>query len=696
MIVDEGNAWQIHSAYQQAEKAILTRIKKYLADDLEVPDYQLVKLSQVQALRAEAFQIFQKVQPEVAKFLQDQISKTYTEANLFAYADIGKGLTPDKLTPLQSQLAVRNIVDEMSERISTAESQILRQVDDVFRESIANVTRNVLTRGMTRNEAVIDSVLKLGKQGVGNFTDQSGRNWTLPNYAEMAVRTGTRRATISGYEDVLNKNKLDLVMVQPGPRACSICDRWARTILTRDTTPQTLYGSNVPNLLDGGEIYVEIDGSLSDARADGFQHPNCRCRLRAYLPGITDPKTLERPPWDEDGYKAQQKQRALENAIRKAKTEEATVTDLDKGKASEKVKALQEQMRLHLAENPDLKRQSAREQITGRLGDPLARAEAKQAREDRKTQSNVTVLKTDVNKPSAPKPPTTGKSARETADLTVLPKITKSETLEDAAKITNPGFKVRNPLNGVGNAYDNNCTHVVNAVELRARGYDVIARPIAGGTGRMNKQTELDWLDNNGEVRKMTQLGDLKAKTTVTRLREYTADMPVGSRGVISGAWARGGGAHIFNWELTDDGLRFYEGQNPATTFTEAGDYLRQMKPATLRMLRVDDLNPTNNMVGMTVEARTADRLAEIEAERVSPQNAKAVRNALTLTQSGIDYNNELIAENKAIRDLPNDNTPEWYDKRTQAWIVIQHLEEKNVKLQSQLVKLQTLLTKVL
>jgi hypothetical protein len=334
MIVDEGNAWDIHGIYANAEKAILTRVKKYLADGLEVPDYQLVKLAQVQSLRAEAFEIFKLIQPTVAQVLQDGISNSYKEANVSAYADIGKGLTPDQLPPLQAQAAIRNLNEEVAKTISTAESQILRQVEDVFRESVGDVTRDVLARGTTRSDAVIKVVNKLSEQGVGKFTDQSGRNWTLPNYAEMAVRTGTRKALISGYEDVLNKNKLDLVMVQPGPRACEICDRWARAVLTRGTVEQSLGDTQIKSMKDGSMIDVEIAGTVEDARRAGFQHPNCRCRLRAYLPGITDPQSLERPPWDEDGYKAQQVQRQLESEIRKAKIEEVTVYDNDPERSS--------------------------------------------------------------------------------------------------------------------------------------------------------------------------------------------------------------------------------------------------------------------------------------------------------------------------------------------------------------------------
>lgn len=700
MIVDEGNAWNIHGIYANAEKAILTRVKKYLADGLEVPDYQLLKLAQVQALRAEAFEIFKLVQPTVAQAVQEGIAKTYTDANVSAYADIGKGLTPEKLPPLQAQAAIRNLNDEVTQAISTAESRILRQVEDVYRESVGDVTRQVLARGVTRSDAVINVVNKLSKQGIGKFTDQAGRNWTLPNYAEMSVRTGTRKAMITGYEDVLDHNDLDLVMVQPGPRACSICDRWARTVLTRGTRPQSIGSSQVQSMISDDMIDVEIDGTLADARADGFQHPNCRCRLRAYLPGITDPKSLERPPWDEQGYKAQQVQRQLENEIRKAKIEEITVYQNDREGATNRVKIAQERLKAHLADNPDLKRQSAREQITGRFGDPLQRAEAKRQRTDKADQKNQATLNAVTVVSPPPKPATTGTAVRQAADLTTLKKLDKPQSMSDASKLSNPGYGTRNPLAGLKNPYDNNCTIAVNALELRARGYDVIAKPIAGGFGRYSLQTSLDWVDDNGDVRMMTRLDDIDARTTVTRMRKYVEDFPVGARGVISGAWnGKNAGAHIFNWEKTADGVVFHEGQIAEVASspygdTGAGAYLKRMKPGSLEVLRVDDLTPTNGMIDLSVDDRTDDRLAEIKAELMSATNAKAVRNAIANTQTAIEQIRVDLVEIQKILDDTSDTTVAAFRKREEARQTKAYLTARLTKFESQVVQLQAELAK--
>src|SRR5690606_14575813 len=102
----------------------------------------------------------------------------------------------------------------------------------------------------------------------------------------------------------------DLVVVHPGPRACDICDTWARSVLTIQPGPS---GEVTVAAVDGsGDVTIEVDGSLDDARDDGWGHPNCRCAVAAYLPGVTDSTIIQRPPWDAEGYAAQQKQRTLE------------------------------------------------------------------------------------------------------------------------------------------------------------------------------------------------------------------------------------------------------------------------------------------------------------------------------------------------------------------------------------------------
>jgi hypothetical protein len=107
-----------------------------------------------------------------------------------------------------------------------------------------------------------------------------------------------------------------------------------------------------------------VKATLDDARARGFQHPNCRHSVRTYLPGVT--QLPDGPTADPDGDKARQRQRAIERAIRRWKEREAASLDpVATAAARAKVRTWQGEMRGHLKANPSLKRLRYREEIGG-------------------------------------------------------------------------------------------------------------------------------------------------------------------------------------------------------------------------------------------------------------------------------------------------------------------------------------------
>lgn len=100
--------------------------------------------------------------------------------------------------------------------------------------------------------------------------------------------------------------------------------------------------------------------TLADARAKGFQHPNCTHSYSAYIPGVTK---LDKPKANPDGYEQKQRQREMERKVREWKRREALALDpAAKAAARDKVKGWQGQLRKHVAAH-DLKRQSGREQL---------------------------------------------------------------------------------------------------------------------------------------------------------------------------------------------------------------------------------------------------------------------------------------------------------------------------------------------
>jgi hypothetical protein len=201
----------------------------------------------------------------------------------------------------------------------------------------------------------------------------------------------------------------------------------------------------------------------------------------------------------------------------------------------------------------------------------------------------------------------------------------KPESYSDALKVANPVHTRKE--------YLNNCHWVVNAMEMRARGYKVVASPTFRDTGRYLHSIQKDWVDPaTGKTRKFTSVylpisppkvggrqspvvrGGGRAATPTIKdvIVERTADWPQGARGFVQGEWTRGGGAHIFSVYKTETGvLRFVDGQ---VAKGDVSSYLDRMK--AVKIMRVDDLEPVETRVRDSVKTKSVGITPEVELER--------------------------------------------------------------------------------
>lgn len=358
--VGVADAEAIAAIYQDSELKLLALIASMLADGIEEPDWELQQLGRLQALREAALSTLGAANAAAASEIRAALERAYTKGGLAVFADVRGKLDAREAATSARVAAVSALGRDIADGLADAQGGILRKVDDVFREVVARAAATVVTGTLTRTDSAqraINDLLGRGIQGV-----EVGRgSMSLPDYVTMAVRTATSRSALAGHRETALANDLNLIVIHPGPRPCDICDYWARGILSIDGTPAGTV--TVANIL-GGEVEVEILGTIEDAQADGYGHPNDRCGEEVYLPGVTDPDIIEREPWDQEGYEAQQQQRELERGIREAKTEGAlALTDQAAEDAAQLVADRQAALRDHLAANEELKRQSQREQI---------------------------------------------------------------------------------------------------------------------------------------------------------------------------------------------------------------------------------------------------------------------------------------------------------------------------------------------
>lgn len=361
-------AEEVARIYRDAELRILARIASSLATGLELDDWAVQQLARLQRIRPGILAELRTVNAEAAAAIERAIGWAYYGGELSALTDV-RGLVPGELT--EPRPAVLAIAKDITEGITATVPALLRGVDDAYRSIVAQASASVLAGAEGRRAATQRALNAFLGDGIRSIQTARG-SWDIATYTEMAVRTGVARGAIQGHADQMAGMGLDLIVVHPGPRACRICDEWARKVLSLSGTTGTL---QLERLNAPGSVEVEVDGTLDEARAAGWGHPNCRCGVRTYIPGYTNPALLKRPEWDAEGYAAQQRQRAIERQVRAWKQREViAIEPSDAAAAKRKVKAWQTAQRDHLAANPSLKRRYEREQVGGRFSGNVGQA----------------------------------------------------------------------------------------------------------------------------------------------------------------------------------------------------------------------------------------------------------------------------------------------------------------------------------
>lgn len=357
---DESYYREIAQSYADAELAILAQIRARLLKgaSLDTQAWATARLAELQQLRGEALATLRQVNSGASAQINSTITDAYADGGQSALFDAREYLPerPSAVTSAARRASVQAVAREVAEGTATAQSGVLRQVEDQYRAVVRSVVATVASGGMDRRAATGKALQDA--LGAGLKTGPDGR-MSLESYVAMATRTGVAKAMIQGHLDTMAANGLDLVYIHPGPRPCDRCDGWGNQILWRTSGPAGTV--TMESVTTGEPVQVQVAGSLDQARTDGWGHPNCRCSVGAYLPGATDlPK--EREPWDQEGYEAQQRQREIERTIRDWKRKAALATTPEEyDRAQAKVAQWQGAMRDWMESHPALKRQYSRE-----------------------------------------------------------------------------------------------------------------------------------------------------------------------------------------------------------------------------------------------------------------------------------------------------------------------------------------------
>lgn len=563
LIDDIGHA--VAERYRVIEDALAAKLRKHLEDTLEIHPDASKRLAAVRDLRQQAERLLESVPPDQLAAIATRIMAGEASAEIARQlfnipALASSGINAGGL------YAVAAAEIDMRDSLRALNERILRAPADAYQAMTASTLPDMLIGRATWQQVQRRQVDRYLADGITGFIDAAGRRWSIGSYSEMATRTAAARAWRDQSVASMSANGIETFRIAIGVDACTACAAWAGKVLTNGTTTGSVM---VEHAITAQPVRFTIDATLAEARAAGWGHPNCRCTLVAALPGLS---TARQTTHDPAAEAARDQQRALERDVRDARRD-GTPDD---------VRDAQKALREHV-EATGRGRRSFREQLAfadGQSGDPTSST--------RRT-------------PSAPTKPRTW--------VDDLPRLDRAETYAEATYGANPGGRI-NYTGFYPDSFINNCHQVVEAMEMRARGFDVIARETAGRMGRQTVSTAADWLDpKTGGVRQPSTYNTRHAATTF--VKQFTDDWPDGARGFVSGSW-KTGGAHIFNVAKIGGKMYVYEGQIPM----DADNHLSRIKAGTAKIMRVDDLEPADRLADKIVARPSTFPVSTRETQR--------------------------------------------------------------------------------
>ncbi|MFF4989636.1 phage minor capsid protein [Streptosporangium saharense] len=358
----------VAALYRGVESALNLAVADQLKKGLGAT-YAQDKASAIGNLRKAAGTVVAALSSTAGPVIQQAVADAYAEGYGKALTDLpakwfpssGIGQTAKKAAKQAPNIAaIEALAKALHADLGHVSGNILRDVEDAYRAVQAESAARILTGAFTRREAAQAVWQRLVDKGVTSFTDRAGRRWSLSSYAEMATRTNASRAAVQAQNDRLLGLGVDLVFVTDVTQECRLCRPYEGKVLA--IGPGATAGKKTLQhaTRDGEKVTVDVVATLDAARLAGFQHPNCRHTVAAYLPGVT--KLPTGPTGDPEGDTARQRQRAIERNIRRYKARaEAALTPQAKRAAEARVREWQQVMRDHLAANPGLKRLPYRE-----------------------------------------------------------------------------------------------------------------------------------------------------------------------------------------------------------------------------------------------------------------------------------------------------------------------------------------------
>lgn len=175
-----------------------------------------------------------------------------------------------KLNERKLEALIKATTDDMKK----AETAVLRMVNDQYRKAIYNVQVYANTGAGTYEKAVDMATKDFLYAGINCIEYKNGARHTISDYADMAIRTASKRAYLQGEGQKRQEWGIHTVIVNKRGNPCPKCLPFCGKVLIDD-------------VWSGGS---QKDGNyplMSYAIECGLYHPRCKDSHTTYFPGIS-------------------------------------------------------------------------------------------------------------------------------------------------------------------------------------------------------------------------------------------------------------------------------------------------------------------------------------------------------------------------------------------------------------------------
>lgn len=190
----------------------------------------------------------------------------------FPAKKISQGVTAEffRLNARKLEALIKATTNDMQQ----AETAVLRMANDQYRKAIFNAQVYANSGAGTYEKAVDMATRDMLSRGLNCVEYANGARHTLADYADMAIRTASKRAYLQGEGEKRQEWGITTVIVNKRGNPCPKCLPFVGKVLIDD-------------VWSGGKKSDGLYPLMSQAIAAGLYHPRCKDSHTTYFPGIS-------------------------------------------------------------------------------------------------------------------------------------------------------------------------------------------------------------------------------------------------------------------------------------------------------------------------------------------------------------------------------------------------------------------------